>query len=312
MIVRRLRPWEAVTMRAQLSDVRIFFEVYGQQWVLDGDRMRRRPALLALHGGPGMDATGLRWALAPLAGIAQLVVPDQRGHGRSDRGVPATWNLARWAADVRELCQVIGLEAPVVLGRSFGGFVAQQYAATSPRHPAGLILMASSARFPGPEEIVARFRNIGGDHAAEVMRQNLETPSEQSAAEWARVCGPLLSARTDPDPQWARAQAARIKSPEVYQHFHRSQAPTLDLRPAMRNVRCPTLIVHGEHDPLIPAHLAEEIAAVIPHGLARLAVIPDAAHHVETDNPEATFAAIRDFLTSLPAPQPTRSGRRTG
>jgi pimeloyl-ACP methyl ester carboxylesterase len=136
--------------------------------------MRRRPALLALHGGPGMDATGLRWALAPLAGIAQLVVPDQRGHGRSDRGVPATWNLARWAADVRELCQVIGLEAPVVLGRSFGGFVAQQYAATSPRHPAGLILMATSARFPGPEEIVARFRNMPG------------------AARWAKIVAPVL------------------------------------------------------------------------------------------------------------------------
>src|SRR5690242_2261883 len=134
---------EAVNVRVQVGDIRIFFETYGAEWVLDGDRMRRRPVVLALHGGPGADATGLRCALAPLAGIAQLVVPDQRGHGRSDRGTPATWNLARWAADVRELCEVTSLQAPVVLGRSFGGFVAQQYAAAYPQHPSGLILMAT-------------------------------------------------------------------------------------------------------------------------------------------------------------------------
>lgn len=287
-------------MRVQVGDIRLFFETYGAEWVLDGDQVRRRPVVLALHGGPGADATGLRCALAPLADTAQLVVPDQRGHGRSDRGVPATWNLARWAADVRDLCEVTGLQAPVVLGRSFGGFVAQQYATAYPQHPSGLILLATSARFPGTEQIVARFREIGGDHAAEVMRQNLEAPSDQSAAQWARVCGPLLSRRKNPDPAWAHAQAARIQSPEVYQHFQRGEARMLDLRPALRNVRCPTLVIVGEHDPLIPASIAQEIITAIPDSLGRLEVIPHAAHTVETDNPAATFDVIRGFVTTLP------------
>lgn len=299
-------------MGVQVDDIRIFFETYGSEWVLAGDRMRRRPVLLALHGGPGTDATGLRYALAPLAGTAQLVVPDQRWHGRSDRGAPATWNLARWAADVRDLCEVTGLQAPVVLGRSFGGFVAQQYAAAYPQHPSGLILMAASPRFPGPEQIVARFREIGGDHAAQVMRRNLETPGDQSAAEWARVCGPLLSRPSNPDPAWARAQAARIQSPEVNLHFHRGEARTLDLRPALRNMRCPALVIIGEHDPLIPVSLAQEIVAAIPDGLGRLEVIPGAAHIPETDNPAATFDLIRDFVASLPGPHPARSGRPIG
>jgi pimeloyl-ACP methyl ester carboxylesterase len=137
-----------VNVRVQVGDIRIFFEAYGPEWVLDGDRMRHRPVMFALHGGPGADATGLRCALAPLAGIAQLMIPDQRGHGRSDRSTPATWNLAQCAADVHDLCEVTGPQAPVVLGRSFGGFVAQQYAAAYPQHPSGLILMASSPRFP--------------------------------------------------------------------------------------------------------------------------------------------------------------------
>jgi pimeloyl-ACP methyl ester carboxylesterase len=306
------RPWEAVIVRVQVDDVRIFFETYGAEWVLDGDRMRRRRVVLALHGGPGADATGLRCALAPLAGIAQLVVPDQRGHGRSDRGAPATWNLARWAADARELCEVTGLQAPVVLGRSFGGFVAQQYAAAYPQHPSGLILMATSPRFPGPEQILARFREIGGDHAAEVARRDLETRSEQSAAEWARVCGPLLSRHPDPDLAWVRAQAARIQSPEENLHFYHGEARTLDLRPALRNVRCPALVLIGEHDPLISVSLAQEIVAAIPDGLCRLEVIPGAAHTPEIDNPAATFDVIRGFLATLPAPDPARSGHPIG
>ena len=200
----------------------------------------------------------------------------------------------------------------MVLGRSFGGFVAQQYAAAYPQHPAGLILMATSARYPDTEQVVARFREIGGDHAAEVMRRDLETPSGQSAGEWARVCGPLLSRRGNLDPEWARAQAARIQSPEVSLHFHRGEARTLDLRPALRNVRCPTLVIVGEHDPLIPVSLAQEIVTAIPEGLARLEVIPGAAHTPETDNPAATFDLIRDFVATIPPPHPVRSGRPTG
>lgn len=115
-----------------------------------------------------------------------------------------------------------------------------------------------------------------------------------------------------PGPLWTSAQAARIKSPEVSLHFDRAEARTLDLRPALRNVRCPTLVVQGEHDPLIPVRLGEEIVAGIPDGLGRLEVIPDAAHHVETDNPAATFGVIRDFVTGLPTPQPGRSGHRIG
>ena len=54
-------------MRVSVRDVRLFFEVFGQEWVFSGETLRRRPVLLGLHGGPGVDGTGLRYALAPLA-----------------------------------------------------------------------------------------------------------------------------------------------------------------------------------------------------------------------------------------------------
>lgn len=285
-------------MRVSVGDVRLFFEVFGQEWALTGDGMERRPVLIGLHGGPGLDATKLRYQLAPLADEAQVVVPDQRGHGRSDRGSPETWNLASWAADVKNLSDALGIEHPVVLGTSFGGFVAQQYAATYPEHPAGLILLSTGPRWASPEESVARFRAAGGEEAAEVVRRAMESPSEQTVAEWRRVLGPLSSVNPDPDPAIARLEAERIETLDVNVHFT-GEGKAMDLRDRLGAVRCPTLVILGEADLTIPTHLGREIVEAIPDGLARMELIPEAAHEVIVDNPAESYRLVRDFLADL-------------
>jgi pimeloyl-ACP methyl ester carboxylesterase len=277
----------------------LFFEVFGQEWVLSGSSFERRPVLIGLHGGPGLDGTKLRYQLAPLADVAQVVVPDQRGHGRSDHGTPQTWNLARWAEDAKALSDVLGIERPVVLGISFGGGVAQHYAATYPGHPAGLILVSTGPRFAGLDEIVARFQEVGGDAAAEIMRRDAEAPTEETFAEWMRVCQPLLSRRAGTDPLLVQVEAARIQTIDVNLHFMSGEGKKTDHRAALRSVRCPTLVLVGEYDPLVPAYLGQEIIEVIPDGLARLHVISDAAHDVFADNPQQTYSLIRQFLADL-------------
>ena len=77
-------------------------------------------------------------AFSVLSDIVQIVYFDHRGNGRSKGGDPATWNLAQWGDDVKGLCDVLGIERPIVYGGSFGGFVAQSYAARHPDHPAKL------------------------------------------------------------------------------------------------------------------------------------------------------------------------------
>lgn len=274
-------------MLLRVGDVRLFFEVFGQEWVFTGSTMERRPVLIGLHGGPGIDGTGLRHSLAPLAEVAQVIVPDQRGHGRSDSGTPETWNLPTWAADVRGLCDVLGVDRPVILGLSFGGFVAQQYACSYPERIAGLILVSTAPRFPAPEEVIARVREIGGDEAADAMRRDIETPSNESAAEVRRLC-------------FAALEPHFITTPDVMPQWWPDAQRTMDLRPDLRAVRCPTLVLIGEHDPLNPPASGAEIAEAIPNGRARLEIVPDAAHRVFSDNPEHTYRCIRDFLTILP------------
>jgi pimeloyl-ACP methyl ester carboxylesterase len=286
-------------VRIAVGDVRLFVEVFGQEWAFDG---ARRPVLVGLHGGPGLDGTKLRYQLAPLADVAQVIVPDQRGHGRSDYGTPQTWNLATWAEDVKNLCDVLDIEQPVVLGISFGGGVVQHYAATYADHPAGLILVSTVPRLPSVEELVARFREVGGDAAAEVMRKDAESPTKETFAEWMRVCHPLLSRRAGRDPRLGQVEAARIQTTDVNLHFMSDEGKKTDHRSELAGVRCPTLVLVGKHDPLVPVHLASEIVDAIPRGLAQLDVIPDAAHDVFADNPKRSYASIRDFLASLEYP----------
>ena len=261
--------------------------------------MRQRPALIGLHGGPGLDSTKLRYQLAPLADTAQLIVPDQRGHGRSDLSTSDKWDLATWAGDVKRLSDALGIDHPIVFGSSFGGFVAQQYAAAYPDHSAALIVASAGPRFPDPVELVARFREVGGEEAAEVVLRDLEQSSPETNADLMRVCGPLLSLRADPDPLVAVADAARIQTMDVNVHWVETEGKQTDLRETLQAVRCKTLVLVGEHDPQVPVHLAQEVVDAIRPGLARLVVVPDASHNVITDNPDQVYGSIREFIAEL-------------
>jgi len=287
-------------MRVSIGDVSLYFEVIGREWARVGDALVRRPTVVSLHGGPGVDGAKLRERVAPLANAACFVVPDQRGHGASDMGAPETWNLKTWGDDVVRLCDVLGIEHPVVLGTSFGGFVVQRYAGNHPDHPAALILVATLGRFLTPEETIERFRAVGGHEAAEAMRRDIEHASEETAAEWDRVCGPLLTLH--PDPLGNRLEAMGRRTMEVNLHFHGHEGRGMNLLPTLTAVRCPTLVLVGAADPLVPVEAAHELANAIPGDLTRVEVIPDAAHELFTDAPQATYAAVRRFLEHLDVP----------
>lgn len=65
----------------------------------------------------GADASGIS-VLTPLADAAQIIRFDQRGHGRSDPGLPEQWNVPTWADDLAGLVAELGAERPVLFGVS--------------------------------------------------------------------------------------------------------------------------------------------------------------------------------------------------
>jgi len=284
-------------MRISIGDVHLFVEIIGQQYVFTGEEMLQRPTLIGLHGGPGQDGTTMRHQLASLSDVAQVVVPDQRGHGHSDPGTRGDWNLDRWAADVHQLCEALGIFNPIILGQSFGGFVAQQYAAAFPQDLTGLVLVSTAPRYPGPQEVIARARELHGDETAEALRRDIEDPSHEPSPEEQQLMRSLY--RQHSDHQLERLEQHIIKTPEVAHSWVPGAQRSMDLRPALRLVACPTLVLVGELDPLNPPALATEIIDAIPHGLSRLEAVPGAAHRVLGDNPGYTLGSTRRFVSDL-------------
>lgn len=211
-------------MRIGVRDTALFFDVEGAKLVPDGPRLREKPTLLLLHGGPGFDHSGFKPAFSELAADAQVVYLDHRGNGRSDRGDPGRWTLAEWADDVRAFCDALAIERPVVLGQSFGGMVAM----ATPRDP-----------------------------------------DANRRTEW---------------------------NFDVMFRFGGGEDQTANLLPDLARVRCKTLVLAGEDDPITPVEDALDIAAALPPACVRLVRFPGCGHGVFRDDRPAAFAEIRRFL----------------
>ncbi len=104
------------------------------------------PALIAISGGPGMDARG--WDdFAKIDEFVTIVQLHPRGSGLSDPAPDHAYLLPDYASDVEALRIHLGLERPIVMGWSHGGMIAQQFAFTYPDSLSKLILVDTSAYF---------------------------------------------------------------------------------------------------------------------------------------------------------------------
>ncbi|MEY2402953.1 MAG: hypothetical protein QOD38_504 [Acidimicrobiaceae bacterium] len=280
-------------MRVQVGDIKLWFDVDGSGLVPDGAEMRERPTLLLLHGGPGFDHSLFKPAYAQLSDVAQVIYLDHRANGRSDGGDKSTWRLDVWADDVRGFCDALGIEHPIVLGWSFGGMVAMAYAARHPDHPAKLILQSTAAEMR-IDRVVEGFRRVGGDEAAEVARAfwNGDGGPEAMLA-YAATCLPLYSP-TPSDPEvMSRAQL----NPELLIDPGRVMRD-MNLLPGLASVRCPTLVIAGEDDPICPLEGMQDIADALPAEHVRFERIPKAGHMANDDDPERFFGLVREFVVT--------------
>jgi pimeloyl-ACP methyl ester carboxylesterase len=283
-------------MFVTVNGIRLHFDVDGAKLVPEGPRLRERPTLLLLHGGPGGDHSTFKPAFAPLTEVAQLIYLDHRAQGRSERGPKEAWNLAQWGDDVRAFCEALGIEKPIVLGYSFGGIVAQAYATRHPEHPGKLILYSTTPKVDR-QEIYGVFERLGGARARAVAEARWQTPSPASMVAYRDVCSPLYNRRAKPNPD---APARVLRNDEVALHFAGpdKESARFDFREALARIACPTLVVAGEDDPITPISRSEEIARRLPPHLVRFARFANAGHGVHNDDPAAAMSLLRDFITA--------------
>jgi pimeloyl-ACP methyl ester carboxylesterase len=280
-------------MRVQVGDVKLFFDVEATKLRAEGALMREVPTLLLLHGGPGFDHSGFKPDFSQVADIAQIVYFDQRGCGRSERSSPEHWRLNQWADDIYAFCEALEIRQPIVLGQSFGGCTALAYAIRYPDHPSKLVISSGLVR-PIGERVFTAFERLGGIVARQAAIAFWTNPGSETRKNYFTYCMPLYTRKRMSSDFFSRT----VPNPAVADFFFGGELKTLDLLPHLKTVRCPTLVIGGEDDPVVPIEDVEATATALPLDLVRCERITNAGHGVFRDQPDAFFRILRDFICS--------------
>jgi proline iminopeptidase len=289
-------------MYITVNGAKLFFDTVGAHLAITAAGPKAKPTLLVLHGGPGFDHWGLRFFFDRFADIAQVVYLDHRGNGRSRGGNasdPTLWTLAQWGDDIRGFCDALGIDRPIVLGQSFGGMVAQSYAARHPGHAAGLIFSSTAATMR-LEDVLDGFEVLGGAEARAVAARFWTHASEADIATYLRLCTPLYNTT----PRDKLAAVGGIAQWDVFRHFSlpAGEIWQMDLRPGLAAVSAPTLVLTGDTDPVTPAARAQDIFAALKPGVGRYVEMAGTGHGTFRDAPDKCETLLRDFIAEAARP----------
>ena len=283
-------------MRVNIGDIRLFVDTEGFGLAPVGPTMVGRPTVILLHGGPGFDHSIFKPQMgAAISDIAQVLYYDHRGHGRSDRATPDTWNLDQWADDLVALCDVLGIEKPIVWGVSFGGFVALKYATRHPGHAARVIADSTAARMD-VSKLLPVFERLGGPKARSIAETFWSAPDDAAMAAYMTKCMPLYNRTTAPDQADKMARSMSTFNADVFRWFLDNEQMSFDLRGDLARVTSRILLLSGQDDPVTPVAAAEEVAAAVPAHLLRFEQFANCGHGVMRDRSDAAGPIIREFI----------------
>ncbi len=249
-------------------------------WRLAWRRAGTGPAVLYLHDAGG--DTLASPALDDLAADHDLVVVDLPGYGRSGDPVGLD-HVDRVTGLLAALLDHLGWEAATVAGTSLGGWFALELALAAPARVTGLLL-ADAAGLHLPEDyLLALFACGQAAAGTERLVEAALVTRLGAQGEGVAQMPPALAAATV-GPVVADLAAAAASSWDPYLLNPR-------LLGRLRGVRCPTTVLWGERDALIPMSHGRALAAGIPQ--ARLVVRLGTGHLVALEEPEAFAAEVR-------------------
>jgi 3-oxoadipate enol-lactonase len=242
------------------------------------------PPVVLLHGF-ALSREMWRPQVAALAAEHRVVAPDLRGFGESG-GTPA--RLDDLAADVRALVTHLQLPPFVLGGFSLGGYVLFRYLARYGNGIEGLMLLDTRAEADTAEgkarraAAIARIATEGPDGFLDEFLRQMITPGTLAARpEIVAEARRIVSAAS------AKALAAALQA----------MADRPDSFPLLPKIAVPVLIVVGEADQLTPPDSARRMQAAISG--STLAIIPDAGHLSNLEQPGRFNAAMLEYLRGL-------------
>jgi len=258
----------------QLNDVRLYYETHGEG----------EPLVLVPGFGNGL----WMWfkQVSALARRFRVIAFDPRGVARSE-GRDEAITIRTIAGDVAALLSSLGVESAHVVGASFGGFVAQEFALLHPRMTRTLVLACTSHGGAGhvrpTAETLAAIASTKGLNTEERVRENLLLAFSPGYVERERA-------------EAERVGVLRAQSP-VPEYVYRRQleaAVGFDAARRVSKIEAPTLVITGDADNIVPPENSYNLAALIPR--AELRTIAGGSHTFFIERADEFNRAVVDFI----------------
>ena len=246
------------------------------------ERAGQGPPVVLVHGYLCDGPSTWRPQLEGLSDELTLVACDLPGAGTSS-DPPEDLGMAGYADCLASFIEALGLDAPHLVGVSFGGALLIELHRRHPGIAATLTLVSAYAGWRG---------SLGPEASGQRLEQAIAL-SALPPTELVDTLLPTMFAGT-PDPAAVDAFRASLLAthPEGFRAMAR--AADEDLRDALPSIDVPTLLIYGDRDVRAPLHVAEAMHAAIAG--SKLVVLRGAGHVCNIDAPEDFNEALRDFL----------------
>jgi 3-oxoadipate enol-lactonase len=258
------------------SDIELYYEITGGG----------RPVLFFNGSGATLESSSL--LIAALGTHCQVLAHDQRGLGRTSIP-PGPYTMAQYAQDGAALLDCVGWDRCAVVGISFGGMVAQEFAVTWPERVEKLVLMCTSAG--GEAGSSYPLHELGSLSVDERNKRITELTDTRFTPEW------LASHPRDARLMSMRAEQSAIPKSEEVLRGERLQLQARighNVADRLHRITAPTLITAGRFDGIAPIANSQEIAARVPSAELR---IYEGGHLFTAQDPNA-LSDINQFLVT--------------
>jgi proline iminopeptidase len=268
--------------------------------------MGKGSPIIVVHGGPGLDQTYLLPQMIALGKKHQVVLYDQRYSGQS---LPADLdtrfiNMRQFVQDIESIRQTLGYKKIILIGHSWGGLLAMSYAINYPQYTQALILMNSTpVTSVGFDAFIKEFKQ-----RMEPIQHQIDTISQSQAfvngdpMAFENYCRRLfekyLYKESDIQKISLNFSSETAKNQgKIEAVFSKLLFETkYDIRSKLNQLKIPTLVIHGEADP-IPLWTAKQISKAIPH--AQLIVVKKSGHFSYAEKSKNVFSEINHFIERL-------------
>ncbi|RJP64078.1 MAG: alpha/beta hydrolase [Candidatus Abyssobacteria bacterium SURF_17] len=261
--------------KVSVNGVNLYYEIHGSG----------EPIVLFM----GLGGNIAIWDIELINALAErfkVIIFDNRGTGRSDMP-DEEYSIELFADDSAALLDALGIESAYILGASMGGMTAQEFALKYPRKCRKLILCCTLA---GGENSVPPT----GEALAILMSVKDLSPEEGTRAmRPAAFTKRFIETNGDWLEEKLKREIAYPTPPHAFER-HLQAAMTFDAYDRLPRISCPTLVMTGVEDILIPARNSEILAQRIPG--AKLILFDNSAHGFMSERRDGVLAAIFQFI----------------